>query len=83
MCSSDLTRRENIFALQVARLLGKPVTGGSDAHSTSGIGTYTTVFPERLTCSEQTVQLLHDGAAVCYEALNTGQFRPFEPCDDD
>ena len=51
------TRRENIFALEVAQILNKPVTGGSDAHSTSGIGTYTTVFPEPLTCREQTVQL--------------------------
>lgn len=77
------TRRENIFALEVAQILNKPVTGGSDAHSTSGIGTYTTVFPEPLTCREQTVQLLHDGATVCYEGLNLNQFRPFEKCAGD
>ena len=77
------TRRENLFALAVARILGKPTTGGSDAHSTSGIGVYTTVFPERLTCREQTVQLLHDGATVCYEGLNLGEFRPFEGGIDD
>ena len=76
-------RRENIFALEVAQILGKPVTGGSDAHSTSGIGTYTTVFPERLTCVEQTVQLLHDGATVCYEGINIGKFRRFEKCEGD
>ncbi len=77
------TRRENLFALEVARILNKPVTGGSDAHSTSGIGTYATVFPEPLTCREQTVQLLHDGATVCYEGLNIGKFRPFGPCSED
>ena len=77
------TRRENLFALEVARIMGKPMTGGSDAHSTSGIGSYTTVFPEPLTCTEQTVQLLHDGATVCYEGLNVGEFRPFAPCADD
>ncbi len=77
------TRRENLFALEVARILDKPVTGGSDAHSTSGIGSYTTVFPEQLSCREQTVQLLHDGATVCYEGLNIGEFRLFAPCADD
>ena len=30
------TPRENLFALRVAKVLGKPVTGGSDAHSTLG-----------------------------------------------
>ena len=38
------TPRENLFALRVAKVLGKPVTGGSDAHSTSGIGFYCTVL---------------------------------------
>ncbi len=77
------TRRENLFALEVARILDKPMTGGSDAHSTSGIGSYATVFPEPLTCSEQTIQLLHDGATVCYDGLNRGEFGPFGPCADD
>jgi hypothetical protein len=66
----------------VARILGKPVTGGSDAHSTSGIGAYTTVFPERVQSREQLIALLHAGRTVCYEGLNTGAFRPFAPCDD-
>ena len=38
------TPRENLFALRVAKVLGKPVTGGSDAHSRSGIGFYCTVL---------------------------------------
>ena len=77
------TRRENIFAQRVARILDKPVTGGSDAHSRSGIGTYTTVFPEKLESRQQTLDLLHGGKTVVYEGLNVGQFRPFEPRDDD
>lgn len=73
------TRRENEFAYRVASILGKPMTGGSDAHSTSGIGVYTTVFPESLTSREQMLGLLHAGRTVCHEGLNTGAFRPFVP----
>ena len=71
------THRENQFALRVAQVLDKPVTGGSDAHSTSGIGVYTTVFPARLESREQQLQLLHDGATSCWHGLNLGEPRPF------
>src|SRR3972149_6755545 len=40
------TERENVIALRVAKLLGKPVVGGSDCHSTHGIGYYCTVFED-------------------------------------
>ena len=55
------TIRENSFAYRVAEILGKPMTGGSDAHSTSGIGAYTTVFPEPLHSREQMLDHLHAG----------------------
>ena len=35
---------ENKFAEEVARILGKSGTGGSDAHSTQGIGKGSTFF---------------------------------------
>jgi hypothetical protein len=73
------THRENVFAYKVAQILNKPITGGSDAHSTSGIGTYTTVFPEKLESREQTVELLHSGKTVVYEGLNVGEFKLFAP----
>ena len=38
------TERENGFALDVARSLGERGTGGSDAHSTEGIGSCITIF---------------------------------------
>jgi predicted metal-dependent phosphoesterase TrpH len=41
------TERENRFALEMANYLGKPGTGGSDAHSTSGIGSCTTLFSRK------------------------------------
>ena len=73
------TRRENVFAYRVAEALGKPMVGGSDAHSTSGIGAFTTLFAERLTSREQMLALLHAGSVAPYEGLNTGELRPFAP----
>ncbi|MBI2760794.1 MAG: PHP domain-containing protein [Chloroflexi bacterium] len=53
------TMRENYMALQVATLLGKPGTGGSDAHSTSGVAYYCTVFEKRLASVEDMLVELH------------------------
>jgi predicted metal-dependent phosphoesterase TrpH len=55
------TARENYFALQVAKILGKPATGGSDAHSTQGIGYFVAVFEEELLSQEHMVEQLHRG----------------------
>jgi hypothetical protein len=55
------TPRENYFALQVAKTLGKPGTGGSDAHSRQGIGYFVAVFDEALESQEHMVQQLHLG----------------------
>jgi histidinol phosphatase-like PHP family hydrolase len=55
------TPRENYFALQVAKTLGKPGTGGSDAHSTQGIGYFTAVFEETIETQEQMVEQMHKG----------------------
>ena len=55
------TPRENYFALQVARILGKPTTGGSDAHSESGIGYYATGFEREVTNAADLLTELHAG----------------------
>ncbi|HMS59082.1 MAG TPA: PHP domain-containing protein [Tepidiformaceae bacterium] len=55
------TPRENYFALQVAKIMGKPGTGGSDAHSTQGIGYFTAVFDETIETTEQMVSQMHLG----------------------
>lgn len=55
------TPRENYFALQVAKVLGKPGTGGSDAHSTQGIGYFTAVFEEHLEGPEHMTEQMHKG----------------------
>lgn len=53
------TARENRFALEVAQYVGKSGTGGSDAHSTSGVGIYTTVFEKNLIGLEDMLEELH------------------------
>lgn len=55
------TPRENYFALQVAKTLGKPGTGGSDAHSRQGIGYFAACFDEELLSPEHMVDQLHKG----------------------
>ena len=55
------TLQENLYALRVAQVLGKPVTGGSDAHSDQGIGIYVTVFERKLESEVQMLEELHAG----------------------
>lgn len=53
------TMRENYFALEVATALGIPGTGGSDAHSRSGVGYYTTEFEKELESVEDMLAEMH------------------------
>lgn len=75
------TMRENYMALQVAHLLGKPGTGGSDAHSTSGVGYYCTVFEKHLTSVEEMLEELHAGRITPGMGLAEGNFRIFTLAD--
>jgi len=71
------TMRENRFALEVATYLGKPATGGSDAHSTKGIGIYTTVFEVGLGSGAQMLEELHAGRIYPALGLPEGKLRRF------
>lgn len=77
--SGGTARAENVFAYEVAEILGKVKMGGSDAHSTSGLGSFTTCFSDRLCSDEEILEALHDGATTCYEGLHVDDFRPFSP----
>jgi predicted metal-dependent phosphoesterase TrpH len=55
------TPQENYFAAEVARILGIPSTGGSDAHSTSGIATFATGFENTISTPEEFLRELHSG----------------------
>ncbi|MBA4180282.1 MAG: metal-dependent phosphoesterase [Anaerolinea sp.] len=71
------TPRENYFALQVAKILGKPGTGGSDAHSTQGIGYFTAVFEEDLESPAQMVEQMHKGRFFPGRNLAEGKLNNF------
>lgn len=71
------TPRENYFALQVAKALGKPGTGGSDAHSTQGIGYFAAVFEEELMSQEHMVEQMHKGRFYPGRGLNEGKLNNF------
>jgi predicted metal-dependent phosphoesterase TrpH len=71
------TDRENRFALEMANFLGKPGTGGSDAHSTSGIGIYSTVFERPLESRDALVAELRAGRFFAAHGLRNGSLRRF------
>jgi histidinol phosphatase-like PHP family hydrolase len=71
------TPRENYFALQVAKALGKPGTGGSDAHSTQGIGYFAAVFEEEILSQEHMVEQMHKGRFYPGRGLNEGKLNNF------
>lgn len=69
--------RENIFALQVAKALGKPVTGGSDAHSRSGIGFYCTVFEKEIETPDEMLEELRAARFHAHHGLLDGNLTAF------
>jgi predicted metal-dependent phosphoesterase TrpH len=71
------TDDENLFAWEVAQVLGKKVVGGSDAHSTNGLGTCVTVFPEPIHTPEAFLEALHAGDFYAAAGLHTGNLQPF------
>ena len=71
------TLRENLFALRVAQALGKPGTGGSDAHSTQGIGTYCIQLERDVTGQDEFLAELHAGRFAAMHGLLDGRLTRF------
>ncbi len=71
------TARENLFALRVAQAAGKPGTGGSDAHSTQGIGVYCTVFEKDCSTQEELLEEFHAGRFYAAHGLLDGNLQRF------
>jgi hypothetical protein len=72
------TPRENEFAAEVARLAGLHGTGGSDAHSTQGIGVFATGFEHPITTSEELLAELHAGRFEAVHRTKAGRWVRFE-----
>ena len=72
--SSDF---ENFYALQVAKRLDMVGTGGSDAHSTQGLGCYTTVFEREIHTQEEFMRELRARRFYAAEGLLEGGIVPY------
>ena len=72
------TPRENYFAAEVAGHAGLPTTGGSDAHSKSGVGYYATGFAEKVRDRDHLLELLHAGKMEAVHRTGAGRLVRFE-----
>jgi len=68
---------ENSFAMDVAMLLKMPVTGGSDAHSTHGLGKFVTEFPHEINNEKEFLKALHARDFHPSVGLRDGRLRPY------
>ena len=71
------TDQENHFTLEVARHLGFVGTGGSDAHSTHGIGKCVTIFDGDIRNEADFIEALRAKAFAPAEGLHIGDLKPF------
>jgi len=77
VANGGCTAGENYFALLVARILGKRGIGSSDAHSTHGLGCFTTVFERPLADERDLIAELKAGRYFPAEGLLAGGITPF------
>ena len=63
----------------MAQLLGWQGTGGSDAHSTSGVGTFATGFERAITSPEGLLEQLHAGRFEAVHRTPGARWVRFEP----
>ena len=77
VANGGCTSGENSFALLVARILGKRGIGGSDAHSTHGLGCFTTVFERPLADERDLIAELKAGRYFPAEGLLASGITPF------
>lgn len=73
------TLAENEFAASVARLVGLPTTGGSDAHSHAGVGHFATGFAEAIQDERDLLGQLHAGTMEAVHRTPSGRLVRFEP----
>ena len=72
VANGGCTAQENDFALRVAHILGRRGIGASDAHSTHGLGCFTTVFQRPLADERDLIAELHAGRYYPAEGLLRG-----------
>jgi predicted metal-dependent phosphoesterase TrpH len=73
-CSEE----ENIFALKVARVLGRPEVAGSDSHSANSIGVVTTLFADPIRSEHELIAAIRAGRTRAGRGLLSGAVAPFD-----
>ena len=68
----------NLFALDVAGRLGLVGTGGSDVHSTHGLGKCITIFDGDIKSESDLIEALKAKAFKPAQNLHTGDLQPFQ-----
>ena len=71
------TQKENEHALRTARILDMTHTGGSDAHSTHGMGCGATVFNADIRTVQDLIEELRSGRYHATDGLLQGHREPF------
>ena len=71
------TNRENLFALEVAQSLGFGGTGGSDVHSTHGLGKCVTMFDGEIKSEADLIEAIKAKAFTPAQGLHIGQLQSF------
>jgi len=77
VANGGCTAQENAFALAVARILGKRGIGASDAHSTHGLGCFTTLFERPFGDERELIAELRSGRHSPAEGLLSGALVAF------
>ena len=70
--------QENRFTLEIATVLGKLGTGGSDSHSVQGIGKSLTVFEDEISDERSLIESMKAGRFYPAEGLNVGLLKHFD-----
>lgn len=71
------TDQENLFTRDVAAILGLGGTGGSDVHSTHGLGKCITMFDGDIRGESDLIEALHAKAFTAGQNLHKGDLQPF------
>ncbi len=71
------TELENLFSLEVASKLGFTGIGGSDVHSTHGLGKCTTIFEGDILSESDFIEALRAKAYVPAQGFHLGQVKRF------
>ena len=79
VANASNTLQENEFAYLVAKAKGLPSTGGSDAHSSSGVGRFATGFEREITSAEVLIEELKAGRCEAVHRTPSGRWVRFEP----